>query len=38
MTASTKPMPRAGVMEIAAYVPGKEHAGGVARDFKLSSN
>ncbi|MFN3503585.1 MAG: histidinol-phosphate transaminase, partial [Allorhizobium sp.] len=38
MNASTKPVPRAGVMDIAAYVPGKEHAGGVARVFKLSSN
>lgn len=38
MNASTKPVPRPGVMEIAAYVPGKEHAGGVARVFKLSSN
>lgn len=38
MNASTKPTPRPGVMEIAAYVPGKEHAGGVARVFKLSSN
>ncbi|MBC2772736.1 histidinol-phosphate transaminase [Rhizobium sp. AQ_MP] len=38
MNASTKPVPRPGVMEIAAYVPGKEHAGGVTRVFKLSSN
>lgn len=38
MNALTKPTPRAGVMEIAAYVPGKEHAAGVARVFKLSSN
>lgn len=38
MNASTKPTPRAGVMEIAAYVPGKDHAGGVSRVFKLSSN
>ncbi|ODS58535.1 MAG: histidinol-phosphate transaminase [Agrobacterium sp. SCN 61-19] len=38
MNASTKPVPRPGVMDIAAYVPGKEHAGGVARVFKLSSN
>lgn len=32
------PMPRAGVMDIAAYVPGREHAPGVAKVFKLSSN
>ncbi|MEN9895064.1 MAG: histidinol-phosphate aminotransferase [Pseudomonadota bacterium] len=32
------PVPRAGIMDIAAYVPGKEHAPGVARVFKLSSN
>lgn len=38
MNASTKPVPRLGVMDIAAYVPGKEHAGGVARVYKLSSN
>lgn len=38
MNAATKPMPRSGVLEIAAYVPGKEHAEGVARVFKLSSN
>ncbi len=38
MNASTKPVPRSGVMDIAAYVPGKEHAGGVARVYKLSSN
>lgn len=33
-----KPTPRAGILDIAAYVPGKEHAPGVARVFKLSSN
>ncbi|MCX8999194.1 histidinol-phosphate transaminase [Rhizobiaceae bacterium BDR2-2] len=39
MTAQkTKPAPRPGVMDIAAYVPGKEHAPGVARVFKLSAN
>ncbi len=36
--AMTKPMPRPGILDIAAYVPGKEHAPGVARVFKLSSN
>ncbi|MCM2475223.1 histidinol-phosphate transaminase [Rhizobium sp. CG5] len=33
-----QPMPRPGILDIAAYVPGKEHAPGVARVFKLSSN
>lgn len=32
------PVPRPGIMDIAAYVPGKEHAPGVSRVFKLSSN
>ncbi|MFD1745131.1 histidinol-phosphate transaminase [Rhizobium helianthi] len=36
--AMLKPVPRPGIMDIAAYVPGKEHAPGVARVFKLSSN
>ncbi|MBC7313332.1 MAG: histidinol-phosphate transaminase [Rhizobium sp.] len=35
---SMKPTPRPGILDIAAYVPGKEHAPGVARIFKLSSN
>jgi len=35
---SLKPVPRKGILDIAAYVPGKEHAPGVARVFKLSSN
>ncbi len=34
----SKPVPRSGILDIAAYVPGKEHAPGVARVFKLSSN
>ena len=33
-----QPTPRPGVLDIAAYVPGKEHAPGVARVFKLSAN
>lgn len=37
-SASLKPVPRPGILDIAAYVPGKEHAPGVARVFKLSSN
>jgi histidinol-phosphate aminotransferase len=34
----THPQPRAGVLEIEAYVPGKSDAPGVAKVFKLSSN
>jgi len=37
MTA-TRPQPRPGVLDIAPYVPGKSHAPGVAKVFKLSSN
>ena len=33
-----EPVPRPGILDIAAYVPGKEHAPGVARVYKLSSN
>jgi histidinol-phosphate aminotransferase len=36
MTA-TRPKPRPGVLDIAAYVPGKSSAPGVAKIFKLSS-
>src|ERR1044072_3159480 len=36
MTA-TRPEPRAGVLTIDAYVPGKSTAPGVAKVFKLSS-
>jgi histidinol-phosphate aminotransferase len=32
------PAPRSGILDIAAYVPGKEHAPGVAKVHKLSSN
>ncbi|KQY12245.1 histidinol-phosphate transaminase [Rhizobium sp. Root482] len=32
------PSPRPGILDIAAYVPGKEHAPGVAKVYKLSSN
>lgn len=35
---ASEPVPRPGILDIAAYVPGKEHAPGVARVFKLSSN
>jgi histidinol-phosphate aminotransferase len=37
-SATTKPMPKKGVMDIAAYVPGRETAPGVERVYKLSSN
>ncbi|WP_284775056.1 histidinol-phosphate transaminase [Agrobacterium sp. lyk4-40-TYG-31] len=33
-----QPVPRPGILDIAAYVPGKEHADGVAKVYKLSSN
>ncbi|MES5098604.1 histidinol-phosphate transaminase [Agrobacterium sp. BA1120] len=33
-----QPVPRPGILDIAAYVPGKEHAEGVAKVYKLSSN
>jgi histidinol-phosphate aminotransferase len=35
---ATRPQPRAGVMSIEAYVPGKSSAPGVAKIYKLSSN
>lgn len=38
MTALTRPVPRPGVLDIAAYVPGKSSAPGVAKVYKLSSN
>jgi histidinol-phosphate aminotransferase len=34
----TRPLPRAGVLTIEPYVPGKSHAPGVAKVHKLSSN
>ncbi|MFC4626551.1 histidinol-phosphate transaminase [Daeguia caeni] len=33
-----RPQPKAGLLNIAAYVPGKEHVEGVAKVYKLSSN
>ncbi|BAF90617.1 histidinol-phosphate aminotransferase precursor [Azorhizobium caulinodans ORS 571] len=33
-----RPEPRPGVLAISAYVPGKSHAAGVEKVFKLSSN
>src|SRR5512136_1394066 len=38
MSALRRPQPRAGVLSIDPYVPGKSSAPGVARVFKLSSN
>lgn len=39
MTAPTRPEPKPGVMDIAAYVPGKSAApAGVSKVYKLSSN
>ncbi len=35
---TTRPQPRPGVLDIAAYVPGKSDAPGAAKVFKLSSN
>lgn len=37
-TGALKPQPRPGVLAIEAYVPGKSHAPGVEKVFKLSSN
>ena len=34
----SQPVPRPGILDIAAYVPGKEHVDGVAKVYKLSSN
>ncbi len=34
----SRPRPKPGVLDIAAYVPGKEHVEGVAKVYKLSSN
>ncbi len=36
--ALTRPQPRAGILDIAAYVPGKSKASGGAKLYKLSSN
>ena len=33
-----RPTPRPGVLEISAYVPGRDHVEGVAKVYKLSSN
>jgi histidinol-phosphate aminotransferase len=34
----SRPVPRPGVLDIEAYVPGKSAAPGVAKVYKLSSN
>ena len=38
MSSTDMPRPKPGVMEIAAYVPGRETAPGVAKVYKLASN
>ena len=38
MTTAERPIPRGGVLDINAYVPGRSEAPGVAKVFKLSSN
>ena len=38
MTVATRPQPRPGILDIAAYVPGKSSAPGVDKIHKLSSN
>jgi histidinol-phosphate aminotransferase len=37
-TAAAFPTPRPGILDIAAYVPGRDHVEGVAKVYKLSSN
>jgi histidinol-phosphate aminotransferase len=37
-SASALPQPRQGVLEISAYVPGRDHVEGVEKVYKLSSN
>ena len=38
MSASERPAPRPSILEISAYVPGRRHAPGAAKVYKLSSN
>jgi histidinol-phosphate aminotransferase len=38
MSAQERPAPRPGVLEISAYVPGRSHAPGAKKVYKLSSN
>ncbi len=35
---ASRPIPRAGILDIAAYVPGKHKSNGGAKTYKLSSN
>lgn len=37
-SSASRPVPRPGVLQIQAYVPGKSHAPGVEKVYKLSSN
>jgi histidinol-phosphate aminotransferase len=37
-SASSLPQPRSGILEISAYVPGRDHVEGVEKVYKLSSN
>ena len=38
MNQTARPEPKPGVMDIAAYVPGKDGAPGAKKVYKLSSN
>jgi len=38
MSASERPAPRPGILDISAYVPGRSHAPGAKKVYKLSSN
>lgn len=38
MTSTAIPTPRPGILDIAAYVPGRDHVEGVEKVYKLSSN
>ncbi|MEX0591662.1 MAG: histidinol-phosphate transaminase, partial [Xanthobacteraceae bacterium] len=38
MSAPERPVPKASILEIAAYVPGRSEAPGAAKVYKLSSN
>jgi histidinol-phosphate aminotransferase len=38
MSAQERPVPRSSILDISAYVPGRSHAPGAKKVFKLSSN
>src|SRR5690606_15756336 len=38
MSQTDRPQPKPGILDISPYVPGREHAPGVAKVWKLSSN